>query len=62
LQKLPFFDRMVEASVILGFAISHPQHMFAYLLFFVAVLLHFSTFVAAGIMRFKRVMEYVESV
>lgn len=41
-------DRMVEAAVILGFAILYPEHMLAYLLFFVAVLLHFSTFVTAG--------------
>jgi len=41
-------DRMVEAAVILGFAVSYPQHYLAYLLFFVAVMLHFSTFITAG--------------
>jgi len=58
-------DRMVEASVILGFAILYPQHMFAYLLFFVAVLLHFSTFVAAGALfpnMSKKSMHYDKSI
>ena len=41
-------DRMVEAAVIIGFAWVYPEHIFAYLLFFAAVMLHFSTFVAAG--------------
>ena len=41
-------DRMVEAAVIIGFAWLHPEHIFAYLLFFAAVMLHFSTFVTAG--------------
>ena len=41
-------DRMVEALIIIGFATAYPQHHMAYLLFSFAVLLHFSTFVAAG--------------
>jgi phosphatidylglycerophosphate synthase len=41
-------DRMVEAAVILGFACLLPEHMFAYLLFFAAVLFNFTTFVVAG--------------
>lgn len=41
-------DRMVEAAIILGFAFSYPQYYIAYIMFFIAVLLHFSTFVVAG--------------
>lgn len=41
-------DRMVEAAVILGFAYLFPDHMFAYLLFFVAVIFNFTTFMVAG--------------
>lgn len=41
-------DRMVEAAIILGFTFLYPQHYLAYIIFFIAVLLHFSTFVAAG--------------
>ena len=41
-------DRMVEAAVILGFMIAYPEYYVAYTTFFVAVLLHFSTFLAAG--------------
>lgn len=41
-------DRMVEAAIILGFMIRYPQYHIAYTTFFVAVLLHFSTFIAAG--------------
>lgn len=41
-------DRMVEAAIILGFAVAYPQYLFTYLLFLIAVLLHFSTFLAAG--------------
>lgn len=41
-------DRMVEAALILGFAIAYPQNHFAYLLFMITLLLHFSTFLAAG--------------
>jgi archaetidylinositol phosphate synthase len=41
-------DRMVEAGVILGFAWVYPEYYFVYLLFFVAVLFNFSTFLAAG--------------
>lgn len=42
------FDRMVEAAVILGFYHAYPQHAFIYLLFFVAVLFNFTTFMVAG--------------
>ncbi len=41
-------DRMVEGAVILGFAFLYPQHYLAYILFFIAVMLHFSTFITAG--------------
>lgn len=41
-------DRAVEAAVIIGFAVLYPQYHFAYLLFVVSVLLHFSTFLAAS--------------
>lgn len=41
-------DRMVEAAVIIGFAIALPENGLAYILFLSAVLLHFSTFLAAG--------------
>jgi len=41
-------DRMVESAVIIGFAWIYPEHIFAYLLFFAAVMLHFSTFVTAS--------------
>lgn len=42
------FDRMVEASVILGFYALMPEYSLAYLLFFVAVLFNFTTFIVAG--------------
>lgn len=42
------FDRMVEASIILGFYALMPEHSLAYLLFFVAVLFNFTTFIVAG--------------
>ena len=41
-------DLMVEVAVIFGFAYQYPQDMWAYLLFFAALILHFSTFVMAG--------------
>ncbi len=41
-------DRMVEAAIILGFTFLYPQYYLAYILFLIALLLHFSTFVAAG--------------
>ncbi len=41
-------DGMVEASLILGFAFSYPQHYLAYIVFLIALLLQFSTFLAAG--------------
>lgn len=41
-------DRMVEAALILAFAILYPHHYLVYILFLIAVLLHFSTFLAAG--------------
>ena len=42
------FDRMVEASIILGFYFLLPQNTLAYLLFFVSVLFNFTTFMVAG--------------
>ena len=41
-------DRMVEALVIIGLAIAWPEYSFAYILFLIALLFHFSTFLAAG--------------
>ena len=41
-------DRMVESALILGFSILYPQYYLVYILFLIAVLLHFSTFVTAG--------------
>lgn len=42
------FDRLVEAGVIMGFYYSSPDHVLAYLLFFICVIYNFSTFLAAG--------------
>jgi len=41
-------DRMVESSLILGFAFLYPHHYLIYILFLISVILHFSTFLAAG--------------
>lgn len=41
-------DRMVEASIILALFHAFPQHVWMYLLFFVAVLFNFTTFIVAG--------------
>jgi len=41
-------DRMVEAALILGFTCAYPEHYLAYILFLIALLLHFSTFLAAA--------------
>lgn len=41
-------DRMVEAAVIIGFAWRYPEAMFSCMLFFVAVIFNFSTFMVAG--------------
>lgn len=41
-------DRMVESAIIVGCYILYPQYGLACLLFFVALLFHFSTFIAAG--------------
>ena len=35
-------DRMVESALILGFTVMYPQHYFAYILFLIALLFHFS--------------------
>ncbi len=42
-------DRMVESALILAFAWRYPEHYMIYLLFLVALLFHFSTFVVAGV-------------
>jgi len=58
-------DRMVEAAIILGFAFLYPQHYLAYIIFLIAVLLHFSTFVAAGALfpnMSKKSMHYDRSI
>jgi archaetidylinositol phosphate synthase len=41
-------DRMVEAMVILGFAFFAPAYHIAYILFLIAVIFNFTTFVVAG--------------
>ena len=41
-------DRMVESALILGFALRYPEHYLGYIIFLIAVLFHFSTFVVAG--------------
>ncbi len=41
-------DRMVEAAVVLGLFYAYPEHVWMYLIFFVAVLFNFTTFVVAG--------------
>ncbi|MDF2548521.1 MAG: CDP-alcohol phosphatidyltransferase [Anaerosolibacter sp.] len=41
-------DRMVEAAYILGLAYRFPQGYYAYLLFYVAVIFNFTTFIVAG--------------
>ena len=41
-------DRMVEAALMVGFAVRYPEHSFTYIVFLVALLFHFSTFVVAG--------------
>ncbi|MBB6215517.1 phosphatidylglycerophosphate synthase [Anaerosolibacter carboniphilus] len=41
-------DRMVEAAYILGLAYRFPQAYFAYLLFYIAVIFNFTTFIVAG--------------
>lgn len=41
-------DRMVEAAIILGLYHAYPEHAWTYLLFFVAVIFNFTTFIVAG--------------
>ncbi len=41
-------DRMVEATYILGFAYRFPQGYYGYLLFYIAVIFNFTTFIVAG--------------
>ncbi len=41
-------DRMVEAAYILGFAYRFPQGYYVYLLFYIAVIFNFTTFIVAG--------------
>lgn len=41
-------DRMVESALVLGFASLYPDFYLLYMLFLISVLLHFSTFLAAG--------------
>lgn len=42
------FDRLVEAAIILGLYHAYPKFTWMYLLFFVAVLFNFTTFIVAG--------------
>jgi len=41
-------DRMVEAAIILGLFHAYPKQAWMYLLFFVAVIFNFTTFIVAG--------------
>ncbi len=41
-------DRMVESALMIGFALQYPEHYLGYLVFMVALLFHFSTFIVAG--------------
>ncbi len=43
-----FSDRVVEVAIILGFTFLRPEYYLAYILFLIAVLMHFSTFLIAG--------------
>lgn len=43
------FDRMVEACVILGFAIAYPDHYIACIFFLISALFNFTTFMIAGV-------------
>ena len=58
-------DRLVECFIILGFAFSYPQHSLAYIIFLIAVLMHFSTFAVAGALfpnAGKKSMHYDKSI
>ncbi len=41
-------DRMVESALVYRFTVLHPDLYVLYMLFLISVLLHFSTFLAAG--------------
>jgi archaetidylinositol phosphate synthase len=41
-------DRMVESALVLALAMRYPHLSLLYILFLISVLLHFSTFLAAG--------------
>ena len=41
-------DRLVESALILGFALQYPEHYLAYIVFLIALIFHFSTFIVAG--------------
>lgn len=47
-------DRLVECLIILAFSIRLPYHNHAYLLFFVGLLLHFTSFLAFAAIMEKR--------
>lgn len=42
------FDRMVEAVIILGFFFLLPEYALIYILFFIAAMFNFTTFIVAG--------------
>ena len=42
-------DRMVEAALMVGFAVRYPEHYLTYIFFLIALLFHFSTFVVSGL-------------
>jgi phosphatidylglycerophosphate synthase len=42
-------DRMVEACIILGFAIAYPEHYIACMFFLISALFNFTTFMITGI-------------
>ena len=44
------FDRMVEAFIILGFAILAPINYLAYILFYISVIFNFTTFIVFSLM------------
>jgi len=42
------FDRLVEAAIILGFYFSAPEHILAYLIFYIGAMFNFTTFTVAA--------------
>ena len=42
------FDRLVEVGVIFAFYLTAPDHVLAYLFFYIGLIFNFSTFIVAG--------------